>query len=128
VETLKRFRLLVVRYGLLATVLAALVAFYWNPVLAKGILAGGVAGVIGFWAMALSVRKIASASGNRLNLIAYQWTMIRMVLYALALWWAYTLDRDSMHGVLGAAGGLLIVRFVLLFVGITSVDLRQEQK
>lgn len=127
-ETLKHFRLMTVRLSLLITAVAGFALLPFNRPAGLGVLLGGIAGVLGFWLMAVRLEKVATRPAEKVKLFAYRWTAIRMAIYALALYRAYTLDRERLHGLLGAVGGLLIIRVVLIVVGLTGFDLKRQKK
>ena len=120
----RRFRMLAVRYSLLVVGVAALIAYRFNPVIAQGILLGGLGGVLGFWMMARRIEKFATIPASQVKLEVYKGTFFRLILYALVLWKAYTLDPETMVGFLSAAGGILVIRVVTVVLGVTSIDLR----
>lgn len=122
---LRRFRLLSVRWGLSASVLAAAVAFPISLVAAKGILAGGMAGVLAFWLTAYRMEKVASRGGDALRSLA-GYTVVRLSIYAAVLYWAYALNKESPVGLLSAAGGLYIIRLVQIILGLTGWDQKAE--
>jgi len=127
-RTLARFRLLVIRLTLLVTFLAASVAYPFDPVAAKGVLAGGITGAVAFWLNVRNAEKLAFMPRAKVNSAVYRSTLIRMGLYALAFYWAFTLDRDNMHGLLGALAGMFVIQIVLIFLGLTGFDLREESQ
>ncbi|MBN2311783.1 MAG: ATP synthase subunit I, partial [Candidatus Hydrogenedentes bacterium] len=87
-EPLRRFRLMTVRLALLLTAVATAVAYPLNVTAAKGILAGGIGGVLAFWVVALRVEKLALAGDGRVKSIGVRWTLFRLAVYALVLGWA----------------------------------------
>ena len=127
-RTLARFRLLAVRMTLLLTFLAAGIAYPFNVVAAKGLLAGGVIGAFGFWLNVRNAEKLAFLPRAKVNSAVYRSTLIRMGLYALAFYWSFSLDRDGMHGLLGALAGMFVIQIVLVFLGLTGFDLEEESQ
>jgi hypothetical protein len=127
-RTLARFRLLAIRLTLLLTFLAAGVAYAFDPVVSKGILAGGIAGAVAFWLNVRNAEKLAFMPRAKVNSAVYRATLIRMGLYALAFYWAFTLDRDTMYGLLAALAGMFVIQIVLIFLGLTGFDLREESQ
>ena len=127
-EELRRFRLMTVRLALAATTVATFAAFPFSTVVAKGILGGGLAGVIAFWIVALRVERLAIRGENRENLPGFRWTVAQLGLYTAVLVWSYALDRERLSGLIGAGGGLFIVRLVQVLLGVTGWDLKQETK
>ena len=83
----------------------------------------GIAGLIGFWMMAGSLVKLAKTPGSKVQSAVLAWSLYRFGLYGAVLFKAYTLDRETYHGMLAAVAGILIVRFVLMFLGFTGIDL-----
>ncbi len=127
-RTLARFRLLAIRLTLLVTFLAAAIAYVFDPIVAKGLLAGGICGAVTFWLNVWNAEKLAFMPRAKVNSAVYRSTLIRMGLYALAFYWAFTLDRDTMHGLLGALAGMFVIQIVLIFLGLTGFDLREESQ
>jgi hypothetical protein len=123
-ETVKRFRLLVVKGSLLLTFAVAGLVFIFDATAAKGMLIGGLASTLGFWIMARNL-ELANKSGNRLKFAAYAWLVIRMALYTAVLVKGYSLDAPGLHGFFGAAGGLFTVRLVVTVLGLTGLDLEK---
>ena len=101
-RTLQRFRLMAIRLTLLVTFLAAGIAYVFDPVAAKGLMAGGICGAVGFWLNARNAEKLAFMTRAKVNSSVYRSTLIRMGLYALAFYWSFTLDRETMYGLFGA--------------------------
>lgn len=127
-EALKRFRLMTVRLALVLSLVAALVAYGFDPIVARALMGGGIAGVLAFWIGARHVERLATTPPSSVKSYAYRWTALRLAFYAVVLYWAYRLDRDTLRGLLAAAGGLLIIRFVVILVGLTGLDLREESR
>ena len=127
-RTLQRFRLMAIRGTLLITFLAAGITYIFDPIAAKGLLAGGICGAVGFWLNARNAEKLAFMTRAKVNSAVYRSTLIRMGLYALAFYWSFTLDRETMHGLLGALGGMFVIQIVLIFLGLTGFDLRKESQ
>ena len=126
-ESLRRFRLMTVRLSIFLTLVAAIIAYPLDLVVAKGIMAGGLGGIIAFWAHAYRMERLAIQGEMRLNGFVIRWTILRMALYAVVLGWAYSLDEEALHGILSAAGGLFIVRIVQVLLGITGWDLNPRK-
>ncbi len=125
----RRFRVASVRLALGAMVFLAAAAFFYDPVTAQGVLLGGLAGIIGFWIMAVRLEKLAMIGEGKVKFSVLTWTYLRFALYGVVLFRAYTLDRESYHGLLGAVAGVLIIRFVIVFLGLTGFDMaRSESK
>ncbi len=121
-EPLTRFRLTVVRYTLLLTILCAAVSWPFSDVFGKGVLMGGIAGAIGFWINAFVARKLASPDANQLTYTAFKWTFVRLFFYALAIYKAYTLDREHYYGLIAAVLGIFLVQTVMITVAFTGLD------
>jgi len=124
VETLVRFRLMAVRLSLGLTAAGGLVGMWLDKAAGWGVLVGGVTGVLVFWIIARQAERLAIIGSDKVKGIVYRWTVLRMGLYGLALWKGYDLDTVSYHGVMGAVAGLLIIHFILLFLGLTGLDLK----
>ena len=122
----RRFRLMAVRIALVLTVLVAAVAFAFDRVVGQGVLLGGIGGCLGFWIMAVRLEKVVFRVQEKVKFFALTWTFYRFALYAAVFYKAYTLDKESMHGLLGALLGILIIHFVLVFLGLTGADLSKR--
>lgn len=127
-EPLKQFRLMTVKLSLVLILLAAGAALLFDGTVAHGFVLGGLAGVIAFWMMARTVEKFASIPKQKLQSYSFRLTLVRMVIYALVLYRAYTLDRESMHGLLAAIAGLLVTHVVIVILALTGRDLRQREE
>ena len=127
-NTVKRFRLMAVRLALGLTTVVALVAYAFSAMLAKGILLGGIAGVLVFWLQALNVEKLASAPKSKVRYRPYVSTFIGFAIYALALGRALTWDKEFFRSLYGAIAGLFSIKIVILFLGITGFDLKTEDE
>ena len=125
---LKHFRLMSVRLTLLLTVIVGGITYQFNPAAGQGVCLGGIGATVAFWMMAVRVEKLASISQDKLSYAIYRWTGMRMILYGAVLYKGYTLDPVSMHGLLGVAGGLMLLRVVLVFVAVTGIDLKSQGK
>lgn len=77
--------------------------------------------MLAFWLTAYRMEKVASRGGNALGSLA-GYTVVRLLIYAAALYWAYRLNRESLVGVLGAAGGIYIIKVVQVALGLTGWD------
>ena len=115
-----------VRVTLLLTLLAAVVAYLFSPVVAKGLLAGSIAGTLSFWVIALRTEKLASTHENLVQFPGFRWVIFRMGVFGVTLWWAYHLDTHAFSGLISAAIGLFVVRFVAAFFGLTGLDLAPQ--
>ena len=125
-ETLRSFRLLAVRLSLLLTAVAAGIAaiFGWPAV--QGVLMGGIAGTLAFWLTARQVEKLATGGKSKVYSVPLGWRFLEMLIYILVLARAYTLDREALSGFLGAVAGLFIIRAVIVLLGVTGLDLKDQ--
>ena len=112
----------------LTTLVLSAAAGYFGYAAAMGVLMGGLAGALAFWILAWRVSKVATEGLAKVSSTAFRWMLFRMALYALVLYRAHVLDPDSHTGLLGAALGLLIVHAVMAILGVTGLDLKQEEK
>ncbi len=127
-ETLRRFRVLAVRLSLLVTAIAALAGgLAVDLMVAKAILMGGIAGTLVFWVTALKVERLAILPAGKVKSSAYRWSFLRLAVYVVVLIRGYMMDPEGLRGLLGAAGGILIIRVVLVFLGLTGLDLKQDE-
>ncbi len=124
----KQFRLLTVQLTALATVVFAALALVFDRALAHGVLLGGIGGALGFWLMARRISRVASEEPSKLQSVALRWMCVRTVLYGVILYRAYTLDLDSGYGLIGAAGGLLLVKLAMIVLGVAGLDLTRQAK
>lgn len=126
-ETLRRFRLMAVRLGLLVTAVTALGGYALNPALGKGLLGGGIAGVLAFWILARQTEKLANLPREKIHSVTYGWTALRLLFYGVVLAWGYRLDPAALRGLVGATVGLFIIQGVVLLLGVTGLDLKTEE-
>jgi len=126
-NVIKRFRLSVIKYSIIVVAISSLIALYFNTIIAHGILVGGLAAALGFWVFTIKLQKVASAPSASVQSAVLKLALFRYGLYAAALIRGYTLDPDSMFGLLGAVLGIFIIRFVTIFHGFSGVDLKKEQ-
>ena len=127
-EALKRLRIYCVRLSILATiVLTVLVWALWGRTIGLGLAMGGLGGTLAFWLLALRAEKLATLPPDKVQSWALQYTFFRLLIYALVLYRAYSLDPEFMHGLFAAAGGLFIVRLAIIFLAFTGLDLKDEQ-
>ena len=127
-EPLRQYRLMTVRIALLLTLVGGVAAAAFSMTAAKGILAGGITGILAFWITALRLEKLALNSGNKVTLIKVPGPLLSLGLYAITLVWAFSLDPDSLLGLLAAFGGLMIVRLVQAGLGLTGLDLKKAER
>lgn len=121
-KPVRTFRVAAVRLALVVTVGMAAVAYgLVDRAAAQGVLLGGLAGVLGFWIMALRLEKLATLPPEKVHLAALTGTFFRLLLYGVVLYRAYTLDSENLHGLLGAVAGILVIRFVAVFMGFTGM-------
>jgi hypothetical protein len=123
VTVLQRFRVLTFQITVGVSVAVAAVLYFFSVPAAKGLLAAGIVGGLVFWLNARQAEKLAFMPRAKVNSAIYRATLIRMGLYALTFYWSFTLDRDNMHGLLGALGGMFVIQIVLIFMGLTGFDL-----
>lgn len=123
----RRFRLFAVRTALMLTVVAALIAYRFDPVASKGLLLGGLAGILSFWVMATRLEKLASIPQRKVKFAALRWTALCLLLYGVVMYKAFTLDSERFHGLMGAVLGIFIIRFVQIFLGFTGIDLSPDE-
>ena len=121
---LKRFRVLAVGLTLLVSIFIAATSWFFNPVLAHGVLLGGLAGVLGFWIIAIRLEKIALLNPEKVQFAALTWSAYRFALYGIVLYKTFTLDEEKYHGLIGGLIGIMVIRFVLVFIGATGLDKR----
>lgn len=123
----RRFRLSVVRWSLVVTGIATGIAWYLDPAAGQGLLIGGLAAVVGFWIFARQMEKLARLEKSNVHSHVLRWSGVRLALYGAAIYKGYTLDPDTMYGLLGAVIGIFIIRFVTVFFGVTGLDLSKEE-
>jgi len=123
---LRRFKKAAVGGTLALTIAGAFVLYPYDVPVAKGFVLGSVAGVAGFWSLAQRLEKLASTGMNKVQSAAFRWALLRMVIYALALGWAYSLDPDRMYALLAGVIGLFSIRVVLIFLALTGLDLNRK--
>jgi len=128
VETIRRFRSLAVRGGLLLSAAAGAVGYVISPELGQGLLGGGITGVLAFWLLARQTERLAGAPREKAHAAAYAWTALRLMLYGAVLAGAYRLDPESLHGLLGATLGLFIIQGVVLALSLTWPGLKTRGK
>jgi len=116
-----------VRLAILITALtAAVLSKTVGREVAIGLLGGGIAGALAFWVTALKCERVASEGPNAVRSTALRWNVFSLGLYLVVLTWAFTLDRDTLHGFFGAAAGLFVIRGVSLLLGLTGWDQKRE--
>jgi uncharacterized membrane protein len=83
---------------------------------------GGVAGTLAFWLTAMRLERVANSGQGKLKWPTVRLSVFSIVIYAVTLWRANALDPTGVTGLLAAAGGLFIVRLVVIVLGITGWD------
>jgi hypothetical protein len=119
-EPLNTFRVAVARYTLLLAFVCAAAAWPFDPNASKGVLLGGFAGVVGFWITARNMSVLTTPGAEKLELYAFKWALVRLACYGAAISLAWTFDRASYRGLIGAVLGILLVQVVMIgraFVG-----------
>ncbi|HOZ45487.1 MAG TPA: ATP synthase subunit I [Candidatus Hydrogenedentes bacterium] len=116
----QRFRKAVVRTSLVATAVAGLGVGACDARAGGSVFLGGAAGVLAFWFSTRAMGKLASISPNKAAALGYQLTAGRAILYAVVLAGAYACDPERLRSLWAAAGGLLIVRFTTVVVGVVQ--------
>jgi hypothetical protein len=124
---LRKFRHAAVRLALVISLLAAGVTFPFHRVAAQGVLLGGFAGVLGFWIIAVRLQKLALKPHQNVKFAALTMTAWRFALYGVVLYRAHTLDPEGHTALLGAMGGIMVIRIVLIYLGLTGVDLKSKK-
>jgi len=124
VETLRRFRRMAVGVGLLLTGVASAGGYFMSPALGKGLLGGGIVGLLAFWILARQTERLAMLPHEKRRAATYAWTALRLLCYGAVLAWASRLDPHPLRGLLGATAGLFIIQGVLLFLGLTRLGLK----
>ena len=127
-EPLKQFRLLAVRMTLVAIAILAGGAWFYDPISAQGVLLGGLAGVLGFWIIAIRLEKVVRLNPEKVQFAALTWSAYRFALYGAVLYKTFTLDKETYHGLIGGLMGIMLIRFVLFVVGATGMDRRMWKK
>lgn len=123
-DSIKRFRLLVVRLTLILTFALAAASWFYDPRTAQGVLLGGIAGTLGFWIIAVRLEKVVRMKPEKVQFAALTWSAYRYALYGAVLYKTFTLDKNTYHGLIGGLIGIMIIRLVLVIVGTTGLDQR----
>jgi hypothetical protein len=119
---LRRFRIFTVRITLITIVVLAALALLISRNATQGVLLGGIAGILGFWIMAVRLEKLVVTNPQKVQFAALTMSTVRFLMYGAVLYKSFLLDEETYHGLLGALVGLMTIRFVLVFVGITAKD------
>lgn len=118
-----------IRLALMVTLVGAAVVYkVWDPNAAYGVLLGGIAGIVVFWATAVRLEKLAQGPAKVLQWNTRLITILQCVVYAGALYKGYSLDTEHMKGFIGAALGIFVIRGVVLMLGVTGFDLRKGKE
>jgi len=112
-----------VRLSMILTVILSAGFYTWDPNAAQGAMLGGIAGILGFWIIAIRLEKLAGKTPSKVQFAALTWSVYRFALYGVVLYRAYTLDKVEWHGLIGALVGIMMIRFVLVFLGVTGYDM-----
>jgi len=126
VETLKRFERMTLLFSLALTLVVSGGGYVYSAPLGKGLLLGGVAGMLVFCLHARAMRRLADAPAKGVLSAPSAWTWMGWAVYAAVLIKAHGADPDRLHAFWGAAGGLMFVRIAAVFLGVTGLDLRAE--
>ncbi len=123
-KPLRRFRTTAVRLSLFIVIAMGVAAYVLvDADAAQGVLLGGIAGVLGFWIIGVRLEKLATIAPGKVHFAALTWTSLRFLLYGAALTRAYMIDREELHGLLGAVAGILVIHFVMIFMGLTGIEM-----
>jgi hypothetical protein len=127
VEVFRRFRLMTVRIALLLTTVAAAIAYTIDLAVMKGLLLGALSGIVMFWIIAVRMEKTSLRTEGRAMAPPVSWRMVELAIYLASLYRAYLLDPDRLYAFFAAAGGLFIIRGAVFFLGLTSLDMKNEK-
>lgn len=103
--------------SIVATLFAAAVTAPWSAPAAVGILMGGGAGALAFTFL---IRQMASLRGVSPQLAVrriHTGVLVRLSMYGAVLMAAFALDRETLHVFMGAFGGLILARTVVVAAG-----------
>lgn len=121
-DPLRRFRLMTVRLTMVVMMVLVAITYQFDPLAAKGMLLGGIAGTLGFWIMAIRLEKVAREKPEKVHYAALTWSFYRYGLYGAVLYKGFTLDRVSYHGLIGALIGIFIIRVVMMYLAVSGRD------
>ncbi len=128
-ESLVTFRLFAVRIAMMLTVVAAILVYaLFGRAASIGLLMGGLSGTLVFWVTARRLEKVARQGSNMIVSVPPTWRVAGLLVFALVLARAYTLDREGLSGLIAAAVGLFIVRIAAVVLGVTGLDLPKEEE
>lgn len=125
-ETVKRLRSYVLRLSIALTAAAAIIALFFDRIVAQGLLLGGLAGAAGFWMLARRW-EVETAFANGVKSRSRKWLATRLLLYVVVLYIAYRWDSVHARGLLATAAGLLTARIAVTVVGVTGWDLKEPE-
>lgn len=125
-ESLKRLYTFAMRITIVLLALGAIILYQLNIVAAKGYVIGGLAGLLGLWILYRQTVGLAHADAAAIQTRSMVGAILRLPVYGAALIWAHRLDTESNYGLLAAVGGLFIIHGVLMFLGITGMDMKED--
>jgi len=126
-DTIKRTRLVAVRFSLALTGIGAVLLYPFGWVVVQGFLLGGLGGTLAFWLLARKVEQFAKMGADQVQAQAMKWMMIRMMIYGAVLYRAFMLDTEHYYGMMAAVGGILLMRMVMIFLAFTGYDLKRNE-
>ena len=126
-DPLSRFRLVAVRISMIIVMISAAIVYTFDSIVAQGVLMGGIAGILGFWVIAIRLEKVAREKPSKVQYAALTWSFYRYALYGLVLYKALMLDEDKFRGLLGALAGIFVIRFVMIYLAISVRGQRMTQ-
>ena len=121
-EPIRQFRIMAVWFSLIIVGILTLAAYFYDPITAQGVMLGGIGGILGFWIIAVRLEKIVQINPGKVKYAALTWSGMRYGLYGAVLYKAFTLDRETYHGLVGALIGIMVIRFMLVFIGTFGLD------
>ena len=121
-EEVRRFRKWIVRVCIITTLFFAGCAFLINVNMAQGVLLGGFASTLGFWYTARSFESLDITATTKVKYRIMLSALLRMAMYGIVLYKAYTLDAVHLFGFWGAVAGLFVIRFGITIAGFTNWD------
>lgn len=90
-----------------------------SRIAAQGVLLGAIAGILGLWVMAARLRKMGNIPPEKLHLMMVLGTYLRLPIYGVFLYIGYRMDPETLHGLFGALAGIMVVRYVPIFVALS---------
>ena len=127
-DPLSRLRITAVRMSMFFIMVIAAVAFMYDRIAAQGVLLGGIAGVLGFWVIAIRLEKVARTNPSKVQYASLTWSFYRYLLYGVVLYRAFKLDVETYHGLLGALVGIFVIHYVLIYIGIRGRTLQEREQ